>query len=311
MKIRELGDKIMQLYGAKEFAEALKLLEESRKNYPGEMTVIRYWSACFLSLLGRKNEAMDQLEAVLAEGKSMPPSILLEEEDFEALRTTDRFAALINRNQELRKAARHQYVAVGETAAFSHPEATYDIVYLHGNNRSGEMEKALFEGYKNLRENFIFLNAPEPGLFADAHVWDYEADSLQYVEEIAAELMKRETGRGLILSGFSKGGRTALKAVLEKGMETQGVIAYAPAYLNDLDQWRILDSALKTPIILIVGDQDPLSTEGVLKLHRRLRDKGGKSQLYVIHGQGHTYPEIFDEYYTSALNHIRETAGLV
>ena len=110
----------------------------------------------------------------------------------------------------------------------------------------------------SMKETIYFPDAPEQSFFENSYLWDDEDTAYNYIVDIIDEY-KKQSNKKIILAGFSKGARTALKIVYEKRYAVDGVIAFAPAIINDIDSWKFLFNTIKIPVEIIVGINDELS----------------------------------------------------
>ena len=90
----------------------------------------------------------------------------------------------------------------------------------------------------------------------------------------------------ILLIGFSQGTMIALETLLSKNQRFLGLIGFSGGFLGVKSD--VINKAVKTPILLIHGDSDPVvpyeMTESSL---RTLSQKGFKVEKHICKGLGH------------------------
>lgn len=267
--------------------------------------LVYYWKACMEALAGDIDKAFASLEAILDRGLCIPGNQLIEDPDFSGMRGTQRYNAIVSLNDICRKKRIDLLSPKLRMPAILHEDSEYAIYYLHGNTRSGLLEHQVFADMRSITDTMYFPDAPEQNFLKYSYLWDDEDTAYQYVTGIIGEHKKR-SNKKIILAGFSRGARTALKIVYEKGYAVDGIIAYAPAApVKDIESWDFLMNTIKVPAEIIVGEKDEVSLEDCEKLAALLAKGNIPVRLTLIEGGQHEYPCCFENYFTDALNRLK------
>jgi hypothetical protein len=76
-----LRERILDLYGNKRYEEALSLVQANFASFPDHRATVNYWIACFLALVGKRDEAIASLESGLTEGSWWAEPVLRGDRD--------------------------------------------------------------------------------------------------------------------------------------------------------------------------------------------------------------------------------------
>ena len=303
--IGSLQHDLFELYGEKKYAEALNLLRRQFGTFPEHRDMLMYFRACLESVTGEGERALTTLEEIVSGGGCVPGGLLEQESDLASVWASDKFRDISRRNEILRKQRMESLASELTMPTILRDDSEYAILYLHGSHRAGEREKQIFLQMASIRENMYFPNGPERYFHKDEYIWNDEVTAYEYILDIIA----RHTGdKKVVLAGFSRGARAALKIVYERKFIVSGVIAYAPANLNDINEWTFLYDTIKVPAAVMVGADDDLAYEKSLRLCDMMRKGNIPVRSTIIENTAHTYPENYERFFTEALNWISKRA---
>jgi predicted esterase len=299
--INSFHDAFFALYREKKYAETLDLLNENIDVFPEFRDMLLFFKACLESLTGDAEKALVSLEKIIAGGGCVPGKFLDQDPDLNPIRDLERFLNIVSQNEALRKKNMEALASRLTMPAIRHDEADYKIYYLHGNTRNGAREHRVFSDMPSIRETIYFPDAPEQYFYENAYIWNDENAAYRYIMDIIA---RHTEHKKIVLAGFSRGARTALKIVYERKYAADGVIAYAPANLNDIELWTFLYDTIKVPAEILVGRDDSVY-ENTLRLYDMMRKGDIPVRLTAIENTGHAYPEDYERYFTEALERIK------
>lgn len=129
---------------------------------------------------------------------------------------------------------------------------------------------------------------------------------LRYLEELV-EGRRSRRGGGLVLSGFSRGARTALLLGLTTETVIDGIIAFAPAPVDDAESWDHAGEVGRTvPIVIIVGRRDAWAYADAQLLKRALEQTEHTLLWRERENLGHEYPQDFSQELKQATRFIEQ-----
>jgi predicted esterase len=309
MTIKLLQHELLKLYGSKKYDKLRDLIHAHLDAFPGHNDLVLYWKACMEALAGETERALASLEAILERSLCVPGNQLEEDPDFSGIRGSERFSRITALNNIRRKDRIVQQSSKLRVPSIQRGESAYAVYFLHGNTHNGALERRVFANMASIEDTLYFPDAPEQDFLENSYMWDDEDTAYRYVTDII-EKHQQESVKKIILAGFSRGARTALKIVYERKYAVEGVIAYAPAApVRDVESWNFLLDTIKVPAELIVGEKDELAYEDCGTLYGLLRKGNIPARLTVIKNGGHDYPVDFESCFTDALRRLRDSAS--
>jgi pimeloyl-ACP methyl ester carboxylesterase len=261
------------------------------------------------ALAGEAEKALASLEAILERGLCVPGNQLEEDIDFSGIRGSERFGRIAALNKIRRKDRIAALSSRLRMPSVQHEDSEYAVFFLHGNTRNGALERRVFANMASLKDTMYFPDAPEQDFLENSYMWDDEDTAYDYITDVI-EKHKRTFNRKIILAGFSRGARTALKLVYERKYAVEGVIAYAPAApVRDIESWDFLFDTIKVPAEILVGEKDELSNEDCGKLYALFGKGNIPARLTVIQNGGHDYPVDFEGCFADALQRQKDSSS--
>jgi predicted esterase len=293
--------KVFDLYGQQRYREALEL---SRRIQDDHRATGSYWSACFLSLMGKTEDAFASLDRALDSGAWWSPLTLERDPDLEALRGSTRFKQIVEASRKRWLAAWREEPEIQMLAPHDQPPEAL-LIALHG---SGEFSMDAFaERWKPATSYGVAVAVPrstQPANSDGGATWHDFAQTERDLE-ITYQLAKAEfaTTR-VVMGGFSAGGEAAITAAVmnRPAIAASGFISVGPGINPAVPQaLNQADPSLRGWIT--VGEKD-WAKEGCQCLHDRARDLGLLWRIEIIDGVGHAFPDDFGSRLPLALSFV-------
>lgn len=302
MDFDELTAQVFKLHAAGGYAAALDLIAD-----PGAEAermhgaTLAHWRACFLSLLDRPSEALDELRRATADGRWWAPSLLEADPDLERARGEEGFGAIVAESE--RRWRNAVATSKDEPVSVVRPggSARAIVVVLHGGRGSVE---DIAPTWAAAGELGCIVAIPGRGqlLMSDGDFRNWMDPERTGEALCAAVEAVSEASVPLVIVGFSAGGREAFRIGLSGDpVETAGIIAFAP---GPLDPATIdLTRAPGLRAWLFVGEDDWV-LDGAVHLVEELRAHGSAVSFTQEPGLGHDLPSDLPDRLSVALDHV-------
>ncbi len=306
---QHLIDRVYFLYRNGEIQQAYDLLTEAASRYPEREQRLYAWRFNLAARLGNLDLAEEIIEDALDSGYFYRNLVLINPEDMQALQGRPFFEALAVRNgrmlAEAQVYARPQLEIIN--AGIEQNGITPLLITLHGANMNLRQYRS---NWKFLAGSDWLAALPQSSQLGgkDVFVWnDMELAERELVEHYQA-LGKRSKfiPEKTVISGFSQGGRVAVRAALKQLIPVDHFILNCP-YVPDLEEMAVLlDACQKRDLrgYLVLGSEDPSCTPGALQLQQEFEKRGFKCGVDVIPELHHGFPENFPEVFQRALDFV-------
>ncbi len=307
---QDLRVKVFELHRIQEYERALALLNAEGGQYPTDSGDIAYWRACFKALLGRNEEALDELEGELDRGFWWQKDMLLGDPDLNSLHGHSRFERIIARGMESFALAQKQ--SVPELKIFEPTQDSpipYPLLFaLHARGSNASNDGAHWSEAANL--GFLVALPQSSQLFSpNRFCWDDEETSRSEIQAHLNVLFDREQTdpEKIVLGGFSQGAMRAVQFAAEGVGNARGFIVVAPSFrdFDDLDPHLQSASDRGLRGYIVAGSKDerfPLFGQ----LQELLKAHGIACQLELHPELGHAYPADFSATLHAATEFILE-----
>lgn len=303
---------VMALYNAKEYTQALGLVEQERQNYPENQPQIAYWRMCLYALLDKQAETLQIFREALEQGHWFSSNWLGNDPDLVSLQALPEF-------QEMVEICRQRQA---EIQATSKPELLVEapaqqkgdlplLIALHGN--SGNARRAISKWNPITAQGWLLAVPQSSQVFGrDAYVWD---DRELAISEIRAHLAKLSgehniNAQRVVLGGFSMGGGQAVWMALHQSVQTHGFMVLGPYMTkNELEALPTLLETQKPGGVrgyILVGTEDHECLEVSRKLVKLMQAHGLACELEIRPSLDHDYPEDFSEVVSRGLAFIEQ-----
>ncbi|RAQ95103.1 alpha/beta hydrolase [Thermogemmatispora tikiterensis] len=299
-----LRSQVLELYHQQDYARARDLTEEALPFFPEHWSTLVLWRAILTLRLGSPEEALAILEEAIGQGLWFGPA-QLGDEDLAPLRSLPAFAALEQTCQE----------RYAEAQTRSHP----GILVLEPDNLVPPPYPTLFALHGNQSSPLAELEYWQPIM---AHRWQVALpcssqlvgyglaswnDEVRAMDEVCThweqqQRWKRIDLQHVVLAGFSRGARIALRLALEGRIPAIGFIAICPAL--EASQILLPQDACQVRLgFVLLGEHDQCAPTTLAAIER-LRAAGLACEVKLYPGLGHFYPPTFSEELPALLAHF-------
>ncbi|GER81452.1 hypothetical protein KTAU_00910 [Thermogemmatispora aurantia] len=299
-----LRSQVLELYRQRDYARARDLVEEALPFFPEHWPTLVLWRAILTLRLGSPEEALAILEEAIGQGLWFGPA-QLEDEDLAPLRSLPAFAALEKICQERYAEAQtssHPGILVLEPDNLVPPP--YPTLFvLHGNQSSPLAELEYWQPITAHRWQ-VALPCSSQLVGYGLASWNDEARAM---DEICThwerqQRWKRIDPQHVVLAGFSRGARIALRLALEGRIPAIGFIAICPTL--EASQTLLPQDACQVRLgFVLLGEHDQCAPTTLAAIER-LRAAGLTCEVKLYSGLGHFYPPTFSEELPAFLAHF-------
>ncbi|MBX5456635.1 MAG: hypothetical protein IRZ31_07015 [Thermogemmatispora sp.] len=303
-----LKSQVLELDRQQDYTRARELVEEALPFFPEHRPTLVLWRAILTLRLGSPEKALAILEEAVGQGLWFGPA-QLEDEDLAPLRSLPAFTALHKICQERYaevRARSHPGILVLEPDNLVPPP--YPTLFaLHGNGSSPLAELEYWQPITAHRWQVVLPYSSQLIGYGRAS-WNDEARA---VAEVCThwkqqQRWKRIDSQHVVLAGFSRGARIALRLALEGRIPAIGFIVVCPAL--DASQVLLPQDACQVRLgFVLLGEHDygaPITLAAV----ERLRAAGLTCEVKQYPGLGHAFPPSFAEELPALLAHYLPSA---
>lgn len=281
-----LSARVLKLYGSKQYDAALSLVETNTALFADHRATFSYWTACFLAIMGRGDEAVARLEAGLAEGSWWAEPMLRGDPDLEPIRSTQRFEQLTVQSANRWKASLAEPDEPPIVVPAEREVQAALIVLQGGDGRASEVA----DQWRPACTLGCTIVVPGRGHFInsdrDARNWFDEPET---DARIAHAVQLASTSAPVVLAGFSAGGREAIRiAAAGAPVEPVGLLLFGPGKpRGELDLRAAKERGLR--VWTFVGEDDWMLSD-VLDLDGWIKEAGIPLVEDRVPGMGHVVP---------------------
>lgn len=271
----ELGIDAMQ---NKNFANGLRAFALCIRLYPDRPTPY-YNLACIYSLMGRKKEALDQLEEALKKGFSSFEH-MTRDTDLDNIRKETRFVEMV-------KKYKVKTLSQSSSLHIKGPKGSPLLVFLHGNNTPESMLDSLKDAAKAGGFGVLLPRAR-------GQSWSQAGESIVLNEVQKALKEHGYDASKVIIGGYSVGAYQALDIALNQGKKFQGVVSFGQIYsASEMDKLLPKAKQAGLKVFMVSGRQDPL-----IESAREARNALANAKIPVVFRRTeglHTLPDNWSE----------------
>jgi dienelactone hydrolase len=305
---RDLTQEMMKLYSQGDMVAALELVDRHAGAFPERSPLINFWRICLLSLLGRKDQALDILGQALDQGLWWHEDQFVDS-DLDTVRELPEFKRLVRLSHERYLQARDHTQRDRRILLPSKVSGTLPLlIALHGRNGNAETDLERWEAARQRGWLVLSVQSTQP-LSSYSYFWDDPklglADIRFHYEEITRH---HDIDRSrVVLAGFSQGAGMALLGALEGSIPARGFIGIA-SWWEEVEELAALAAhAPKLRTYFVTGEND----------HTFERSRDIQAALCAhniplaeeLHtGLGHEFPPNFAASFDKAIAFILEEA---
>jgi hypothetical protein len=296
----DLQKRVFALYTAKRFEEIRGLLDGAVERFPNWRSRITYWEACIDSLLGDPKLALERLRSGAEEGLFWSEGSLDTDPDLAAARLLPDWNQMVSAVQESAARANASRPERPEVLLFG-PEAAPVrglLIGLHMYARSAT-ESAPY--WRPATDVGLVVALPESTqIGGDGEpAWIDAAVTARDVKLAREEALDRfpAAAAATVIGGASQGGgRAAAIALTGQPFLCSGLVAVVSAYpdIPDVAAAARDAAARGLRVYLLTGSEDG-TRDQVEHLHADLTAGSVKTELDVVAGLGHDFPDDFPD----------------
>lgn len=289
MDFGELRRAIFNLYFEGSYGEGLDAIENGRSHFPEEDSTLTFYEACFTSLSGNPDRALEVLEAGLVRGLGWHPKMLLDS-DLDATRSLDGWEEFVARSEG--RVAEWGLDPPGPLVHIAE-NPTGTVVALPG---VGDPNRFFDVWQPAVPHQWTLIGlAGDVPIARGEWAWPFDLST----DSLTATMRRLSLTPPVVLSGFSQGSNLAAKVAWDGDVEAVGLILFAgPAP----DPWPT-SRQRPVPTYIFVGDEDG-ARENCAALSKALSQAGVPNVLNVREGLGHELPEDLDQVFATGLEWI-------
>ncbi|MDQ0481846.1 alpha/beta hydrolase [Guptibacillus hwajinpoensis] len=306
MNFANLQKHVIELVQEKRSDEALAIMEDAKKDFPNKIDRLGHWKANLYSIEGKKEEALAELNEVLANGLWWNPELLTSDPELDILKDTTEFKNIVNTCQSIFE--KEKEAAQTEWNVLGNPLSDTVIFPLHWKG-SNVVDFSIQWSEEKLVSNYLLGIPQSSQLFSYAcYSWDDIDIASNDVRTTFREFEKSYNlnDKKVILAGASQGANIAAQLSLHSDVEEfNEFIAIAPAFeVIELEKLITTNLNGKVRGCIITGDKDPFY-ESVLKAVTLFETYQIPCKLIVMKGIGHTLPDDFPDVVEQAVNFVK------
>lgn len=299
----EIFQKALKLYDEGKFKEGYTLITEHAAEYPDYMQQSFYFRLCLIAKTGDLAMAEEILEDALDQGYFFSEFALVKDEDLQALQGRGFYEKLVLRDlQMLNEAQKNSkpMLQIIHPIHEPHNAPTRFLMALHGNNSNLKRFLPVWEFVSRADWLTAVPQSSQVG-GSELFVWNDQAIALREIKTHYQTVLKHYTPDPelSLISGFSMGGNTALRAALEQTFPISAFLLIGP-YFGEIDAWIPLIEASANKGLrgyFLLGELDEPITAGAKAMQKLLEDHGIPCGVEVFEGLRHEFPPDFEQVY--------------
>ncbi len=295
----EANNEIFEAYLAKEYQKGLELSLALRKKFPALPSKTLFYVACFYSLLGEKEKALQALEEGVKTGGWWTSQYLDTEPDLEQIRNEAKYKDICKIGDSLfEKEIKKSVAQLGiRTKQRLDPDANIDVLLvLHW--RGGNISETDYFWRRLISDNpnlvLAYLQSSQlmgKNMFC-WDKWDTARDEVKAAYEYLKEKFNIDR---FILAGVSQGATVAVRTAFNSVVPVSMAILVIPAIRDQAQLETLIESKNDLPLIptlILCGKKDPLYL-GAVSLDHYLGRNGAPVEFFSYEDIGHFYPPDF------------------
>lgn len=271
-------DEVFELYREGRYREGAVLAAEARPHLPERDGRLTFWEACFQSMAGNPELAVEILLAGVDRGLWWPEGMLADN-DLDDARILDGWTAVVagsEAHERARMAARPTMRA--------RPGGGGTVLALHGAHADPSEYADRWEA--SVPESWAVVT-PVGSLPVPEGGWSWSHDPSPRVDDVMQQVSGLKIVRPLMVIGFSAGATLGMELIAGGSFDADCLILMSP-YVPDVDDTVAVLGSFTCPVVLVYGsdDHDSARYESLSAV---------VSETVVVPGLGHRIPEHLNE----------------
>jgi dienelactone hydrolase len=305
MTFRELGSRMVTLYGQGKFEDALHLTEQHMDAFPDQRARTTFWRMCLLSLSGRSAEVMSVFQQGLDSGLWWAEE-LFADLDLNAVREMPEFKRLVAESQKRQEEARKQ---TQRDQTILLPDAPgrggYPLlIALHGHKGNKESNLEHLEVARQKGWMVLSAQSTQP-LFPGSYCWDNPEQGLADVYFYYEQALQNHQidPQRIVVAGFSQGGGMAIHTALSGKIDVRGFITVASWWQDPKSLAPQNADAKRIPGYFVIGEKDH-TLDTTREIQKVLKESHIQLGEEVHADLAHEFPSDFEKSFEKAIQFI-------
>lgn len=296
LSYEEFDVRVSRLFQAGDFSNAIIFLETAKEKYPEKYAAISWDLALNYFLSGRYEEALKEMESGINKGiwYGYDPNWDI----FDTLSGNESFIKLLAIDTKLKEKAQAEAKAelLVELPANYSPDSLYPLfIALHGWGQNNEEFREKWTSDR-LKDEFItaYIQSSQVADM-DGFGWTDSEQSMKDIKKMYYKILSEYTvdTTRMYVGGFSQGGKTSIRLILDDEWPLKGFIALCPGIPDNLSDEAIKRArAKKKKGVLILGETDRM-IEQQMMMKGMFRTNRFGYKVKVKRLTGHEFPKDF------------------
>jgi predicted esterase len=279
MDFAAVADEVFGLYREARYPEGAVLVARARPHLPERDGRLTFWEACFQSMAGNPETAVEILLGGVDRGLWWPEGMLADT-DLNDARTLDGWSEVVAASQAHERAR----MAARPTIRARRGRGGGTVIALHGAHADPGEYADRWEAC--VPEEWAVVT-PVGSLPVPEGGWSWSHDSSPRVDDVMQQVSGLEIVRPLMVVGFSAGATLGIELVAGGSVEADCLVLMSP-YVPQVNDMVAVLGSLNCPVVLVYGSEDQESDT-----YESLSDV--VSETVVVPGLGHRLPEALSE----------------
>jgi predicted esterase len=279
MDFAAVWDEVFERYREGRYLEGAALVAGARPHLPERDGRLTFWEACFQSMAGHPETAVEILQAGVDRGLWWPEGMLADH-DLDEARTLNGWSDVVAASQA------HEQARMAERPSIRVRRGRGDgtVLALHGAHADPVEFADRWEAGVPAAWAVVTpvgsLPVPEGG-------WSWSHESSPRLDDVVGQVSGLEMVRPLMVVGFSAGATLGMELVTGGFIAADCLVLMSP-YVPAVDEMVEVLGSLRCPVVLVYGSEDQES-DTYESLSARV------TEVVVVQGIGHRLPEDLSE----------------
>lgn len=298
----ELNRKMIEHFQARDFQQALELIERVGGKFSSDRAMADYWTMCAAARVGNRRRVFEVAERFHRDGLWYGEMMWRMTPSFKDLQGDAAFEALVAKSLKIQAGDSASSLSVVLEITPDDIEKDFPlIIALHGNQQSASKTLPFWKPAANRGFGLVTPQSRQE-MFSGGYIWDNLDLAFQQVADCleTARSNIEFDGDRLFLAGHSMGGLVAIQMALTGAISARGFIANGPA-LPFEDAPEAFENALASArarglrAYFIVGEKDAdIEQDAIRAFAVKMKAAGIPCELEIVPGATHDYHPGYD-----------------